>query len=166
MAVWAAGGPRQPSSGQESGGLAASLPPVGGKPRADCSPLWASVDQMAPRPSHLEAQKRSWPFPAKHLISSRTGTPLSRAPTPLPPGAGGGAAGSPRPAGRQSLPAPPGPHPCCCRAHSPATINYLASKGGRFLHESRLWTRHCARHFPTMKMVPEASIDLPSQRGY
>lgn len=38
-------------------------------------------------------------------------------------------------------------------------------KGGRFLHESCLWTRHCARHFPTMKMVPEVSIDLPSQRG-
>lgn len=31
MAVWAAGGPRQPSSDQERGGLAASLPPVGGK---------------------------------------------------------------------------------------------------------------------------------------
>ena len=39
-------------------------------------------------------------------------------------------------------------------------------KGGRFLHESRLWTRHCARHFPTMKMVPEASIDLPSQSQF
>lgn len=31
MAPWAAGGPRQPSSGREQGGLAASLPPVGGK---------------------------------------------------------------------------------------------------------------------------------------